>query len=197
MVVVINGEILPDNDPRAVSAREQRARDRERPPGRAPSSAASGSASPRGGVSARLPFSSYFSGAARSAQSVLGLESGRTVTLPAVGFLGKPAIDVPVYVLVVAALLVALLGVQGAVFVALIYLFYTPWTHDGSRDSSAASHAPAQRPSGTPSPQASASASGHRRQVLGAAEKEARMQRLMQQQSAKATASRNDPRPAQ
>ncbi|KEP66326.1 UNVERIFIED_CONTAM: hypothetical protein HHA_260020 [Hammondia hammondi] len=175
MVVVVNGELLPDSDPRAVRSRQQR--------GHSPAATSSdpSSISSSGvGLTARS-LSSFLSRVAGAGQASLGRESGRTVTLPALAFIGKPAVEVPVYVLVVAALLVALLGAQGAVFVALVYLFYTPWAHEAdSRSSPVGGGGGGARSPGIQS--SLGTSSMHRsRRMLGEEEREARIQRLMQQ----------------
>ncbi|KFH15209.1 putative transmembrane protein [Toxoplasma gondii MAS] len=175
MVVVVNGELLPDSDPRAVRSRQQR--------GHSPAATSSDPSSISGsgvGLNARS-LSSFLPRVTGAGQASRGRERGHKVTLPALAFIGKPAVEVPVYVLVVAALLIALLGAQGAVFVAVVYLFYTPWAHEeGNRSSSVG-----RGGEGATSPGIQSSpgpSSTHRdRRVLGEEEREARIQRLMQQ----------------
>ncbi|CBZ52900.1 conserved hypothetical protein [Neospora caninum Liverpool] len=182
MVVVVNGEILPDSDPRAVRARQKRGLSS---PSSSAASSAGSRAAPDGGLS-RRSISSFLSRAARTGQaSLFGRENRRTVTVPPLSFIGKPAVEVPVYILVVAAVLIALLGVQGAVFVALVYLFYTPWTHDTNRAPSPSSWPREAAGSGArtlSSPSRGGSTGERSRRVLGEEEREARMQRLSQPQ---------------
>ncbi|PHJ24618.1 transmembrane protein [Cystoisospora suis] len=127
MVVVVNGEILPDTDPRAIRAREQRTTGTN-----TSSMPSSSSSSPSPGFA----LSSFFSSTSDTIRSTL--QSGRRVRIPAISFLGKPAVDVSIYAVVFGGLLIYLLGIQGGIFVGLMYTFYTPWVyeHHQSEDSS-------------------------------------------------------------
>lgn len=133
MVVVVNGEILPDTDPRAIRAREQRATSGANTPAASASSSSSSSSSP----SSRFALSSYFSGTSDTVRNTW--ESGRRIRIPAISFLGKPAVDVSIYAVVLAGLLIYLLGIQGGIFVGLMYTFYTPWIYEHQRREDASS----------------------------------------------------------
>eukprot|EP00922_Rhytidocystis_sp_ex-Travisia-forbesii_P042883 GHVS01064110.1.p1 GENE.GHVS01064110.1~~GHVS01064110.1.p1 ORF type:complete len:139 (+),score=44.14 GHVS01064110.1:64-480(+) len=120
MVVIVNGEVVPDNDPRAARLRQQPSSSAD---GRPSSSSASASSSP----SSTAPSSSLFHNnfLTGDVSRVLGIQ-GRTIRIPAVSFLHKRSFDLPLIYAIVLALVVFLAGIQALVIVGLVYILVAP-----------------------------------------------------------------------
>ena len=135
MPIIINGEVVPDNDPRAVARRNR---------GRQPQTrGGSGGFGRIGGSTSRASGSSRFSGQSNSGMGqgrssngnsqrgpgpLAGLEnmlgvSGKTFKVPAI--MGNPSFEIPVVVLIILAFVTLLtswrVGLGGCL---LVYLYY-------------------------------------------------------------------------
>ena len=135
MPIIINGEVVPDNDPRAV-ARRNRGR-------QAQTRGGSGGFGRIGGSTSRASGSSRFTGQSNSGMGqgrssngnsqggpgpLAGLEnmlgvSGKTFKVPAI--MGNPSFEIPVVVLIILAFVTLLtswrVGLGGCL---LVYLYY-------------------------------------------------------------------------
>eukprot|EP00920_Eleutheroschizon_duboscqi_P025791 GHVT01063652.1.p1 GENE.GHVT01063652.1~~GHVT01063652.1.p1 ORF type:complete len:173 (-),score=31.82 GHVT01063652.1:982-1500(-) len=141
MVVIINGEIVPDDDARAKSARRGPPPPSSSSPSAFSSSSHShssdGSAQRSGGSpdfgSSAISGPSAFSVFTEKASRMLGI-SGRELTLPAFRLLGKARMTIPLLWVLIAALIPLLFGSAGVAVVAVAYVILAPPFEPSSRN---------------------------------------------------------------
>ncbi|KAF4693442.1 hypothetical protein FOZ60_010860 [Perkinsus olseni] len=139
MVLIIDGEIVPDSDPRAAARKRQQHPQNTNGGDNFRSSAEWSSSTPGGptdhtsntsGSSAYQYSSSNPQGGGGGAQPgvraqaerLLGIE-GRIVTIPAM--LGRPSLDVPLLYIILLALLALMMGPRALVLAALLWFMAT------------------------------------------------------------------------
>eukprot|EP00922_Rhytidocystis_sp_ex-Travisia-forbesii_P051730 GHVS01076746.1.p1 GENE.GHVS01076746.1~~GHVS01076746.1.p1 ORF type:complete len:130 (+),score=24.50 GHVS01076746.1:60-449(+) len=115
MVVIVNGEVVSDNDPRAARLRNQRPTS---------SSSSSGTATPQRAASSSSSFlqHNFLTG---EVSRLLGIQ-GRTIRVPPVNFLHKRSFDLPIIYAVLLAAVVFLVGFQALIVLFLLYVLFAP-----------------------------------------------------------------------
>ncbi|KAF4745063.1 hypothetical protein FOZ62_025401, partial [Perkinsus olseni] len=141
MVLIIDGEIVPDSDPRA-AARKRQQHPQKTNGGDSFRSSAEWSSSTPGGPTDHTSNTSGSSayqyssgnpqgggggggaqpGVRAQAERLLGIE-GRIVTIPAM--LGRPSLDVPLLYIILLALLALMMGPRALVLAALLWFMAT------------------------------------------------------------------------
>ena len=125
MVFILNGECIPDNDPRAVRARADRQSRKRTADNSSRNEQASGRQfqeyeRPRNNGTAPQAGSGAGQGVLDPLARTLGIE-GKTITIPPI--LGVPGREIQMVHLLVAALVVLLAGWRGVLVIVLLYFF--------------------------------------------------------------------------
>lgn len=144
MVFVLNGEVLPDSDPRAIAARGKGAAG---PTQRHPASGAPASAHARSDApqhAARAPQAgptNPVAGLLLKAATAIGIQD-KSVRVPAIAPLSLPATELPLIYIIVVGILFLFLGWPALLIAALAYVLL----NSPSGPAAAAAPAAAARP---------------------------------------------------
>eukprot|EP00922_Rhytidocystis_sp_ex-Travisia-forbesii_P022982 GHVS01033768.1.p1 GENE.GHVS01033768.1~~GHVS01033768.1.p1 ORF type:complete len:142 (-),score=33.55 GHVS01033768.1:116-541(-) len=124
MVVIVNGEVVPDNDPRALRMRKQQQHTSPTPP---PTSIQGLSTPPSNSTSTTSQWQQMLTRnyLTEDVARMLGIQN-RNIRIPAFSFLHKDSFDFPLIYAIILAVAVICFGAISLLFVGLVYVIFAP-----------------------------------------------------------------------